>query len=198
MRTAAYCLKCSISNPGVSDLVPDRNSDLRKHDEKRLRGAWVLAIVVLGSVLGIPARFLSETSAGIMATWISAPVIEELFKPFGVYLIIAFWPSTIRNQTSIAALAGLAGLAFGLFESTLYVYVYEPSGVGENYALFRFTVPVGLHIVASTVFGLGVNREAFQSLGQGNLPARRSWFFILAAMCLHASYNIAVTFLPYL
>ena len=207
MRAAAYCLQCSISDPSLPEApeiagTPDTISRVPGPDlrDSMRRLPWPLAglLVIAGCVLGIPAIFLSESAAGVIAVLISAPVVEELFKPFGVYLLLARWPGTVSRQSSIAALAGLAGLSFGLFESALYAFVYQPDGVGESYALFRFTIPVALHITASTVFGFGVNRQAFRALSVGDLPSRRSWTFIVSAMLIHAVYNIAVTVLAFL
>jgi RsiW-degrading membrane proteinase PrsW (M82 family) len=198
MRAAAYCFVCSISDPGIPEALPSRAPDLRTSNDRRLAWPLVIVLVAAGSVFGIPSIFLSETIAGVLAAVISAPVVEELFKPFGVYILIARWPGTVRRQTSIAALAGLSGLAFGLMESALYVFVYQPSGVGESYVLVRFTIPVALHVIASTLFGFGVNRQAFRALARGNLPEKRSWIFIMSAMLLHAGYNIFVTVFAYL
>lgn len=114
-------------------------------------------------------------------------------KPFGVYLLVTIWPATVTRQRSIALLAGLSGLSFGLLESSLYVFVYDTDQLGSNFALFRFTVPVALHVTASTIFGISINRSNLLTLARGASPARSFWLYPAAAMTLHAIYNIVVT-----
>lgn len=114
-------------------------------------------------------------------------------KPFGVYLLVTKWPATVTRQGSIALLAGLSGLSFGLFESSLYVFVYNSDQIGGEFALFRFTVPVALHVVASSIFGICINRSNLLALARGKSPGRSFWVYSAAAVVLHAIYNIAVT-----
>jgi RsiW-degrading membrane proteinase PrsW (M82 family) len=150
-------------------------------------------IAASGCVLGIPAIFLSEAPGGLLGPWVWAPVIEEIFKPFGVYLLLIRWPAQLGAQSRVAALSAIAGLSFGLIESVLYVFVYVGDAATPNYVLIRFTLPVAMHTVASGMFGFGFNRAVFQSIGAGRGIAAQRWPFLVAAVVIHAAYNVAVT-----
>jgi RsiW-degrading membrane proteinase PrsW (M82 family) len=187
-------MKCGVRGPGSAgpelrvEVAASLGDDSRKI-------AWPLAVAIAagGCVLGLPAIFLSEAPGGLLGPWVWAPVIEEAFKPFGVYLLLARWPAQLSAQSRIAALSAIAGLSFGLIESVLYVFVYVGDDAPENYALIRFTVPVAMHTVASGLFGFGFNREVFQSIGAGRGIAQKRWPFLVGAIVLHAAYNVTVT-----
>ena len=112
-------------------------------------------------------------------------------KPSGVYLLLAKWPQALPNRVYTALLAALAGCAFGLVENVIYLKVYFPEHSHEM-VLVRFTGSLTLHIVASFIFGLGINQKLIAAV-KGEIPifSANKRFFI-TAMALHAAYNIAV------
>jgi RsiW-degrading membrane proteinase PrsW (M82 family) len=171
---------------------------LRIHSGKRDHHArlpviLVIGLVGFGSLLGLPGIVLSELSFFVAAPWLSAPVIEEIMKPFGVYLLVMNWPGNVRRQLSIALLSGMAGLVFGLLESVLYVFSYSQNQLSADYVLFRFTVPVLLHVVASTMFGFSINAHNLRSVMRGDVKRKSLWMFPAIAIAIHAIYNITVT-----
>ena len=81
-----------------------------------------------------------------------------------------------------------------MVESLVYVFVYFRD-LPPSFALFRFTVPLLLHMVASFILGFGINQRLLASV-RGEVPlllgSRR---FFVAAILLHAAYNVTVTVL---
>lgn len=153
---------------------------------------YVLAVLLAlgGGIFGIIGAFVQEARAGgsFVLIIVGAPVIEELLKPAGIYLVLARWPSVGRSQLFIAVLAGLAGLSFGLIESTIYVTVYAPDQ-SQAYFIYRFTVTVLVHVVASFTAGLGISAELLGwAHGRNRLP-RRTLLAFIAAMVIHGLYN---------
>jgi len=118
-------------------------------------------------------------------------MIEESLKPCGVYLLLAKWPQALPNRLYTALLAALAGCAFGLVENVIYLKLYFPEHSHEM-VLVRFTGSLTLHIVASFVFGLGINQKLMAAI-KGEIPifSTNKRFFI-TAMALHSAYNISV------
>lgn len=124
--------------------------------------------------------------------FVAGPLIEEALKPSGVYLLLVKHPYLLHSQLFTAGLSALGGLAFGLIESLVYVTVYvdDPS---PAYTVFRFTVPVGLHVIASFIFGLGIDRRLI-IWARGEMPLKATgWRFFVAAIALHSLYNITAT-----
>jgi len=150
---------------------------------------FTIAVALLGGIFGIIAAVVHEVQAGILVAFIAAPIIEEFLKPSGVYALLVWWPHLLKNQLYTALLAACGGLAFGYIESLVYikVYVIDPS---PGYVLFRLTVTPALHVIASFIFGMGINQGVLDSV-QGKKPllqGSRKWF--AAAIILHALYNI--------
>jgi RsiW-degrading membrane proteinase PrsW (M82 family) len=147
-------------------------------------------------VLGIAGAVIAEIgSAGwLLLIFIGAPVIEEMFKPIGVFLGQVWFPETLRSRLHVALLCAVSGVVFGLIESWVYVnlYVDNPSA---DYTLFRYTVPVALHAVASFIVGLGLTYAVVDWVnGRGRLP-NTSRNFYLGGVLLHAAYNTGASIL---
>ena len=128
---------------------------------------------------------------GLLGPFIAAPIIEESLKPSGVYLLLAKWPQALPNRYYTALLAALAGLGFALVENEIYLRVYFPEHSHEM-VLIRYTASLSLHVVASFIFGLGINQKLIAAV-KGEIPmfSANKRFFI-TAMGLHAAYNIVV------
>jgi hypothetical protein len=157
-----------------------------------------IAIALLGGAFGVFGAFVQEFQAGggILLAFAGAPIIEEALKPAGIYLLLARWPQALRGQLHTAMLTALAGVTFGLIESVIYVTLYYPEG-GDGYVLFRFTIPVGLHAIASLVVGLGLSRSLIDwANGQVPLPKSARNFYI-AGVLIHAIYNTSAVVVGY-
>ena len=133
-----------------------------------------------GGVLGIVGSVFGEIRSGgfLLLPIVGAPVIEEAFKPIGVYLGFVRWPNALKNRLYVALLCAGAGIVFGLLESTMYVFVYARDHP-DWYPYFRYTVPVALHAVASFTVGLGLDRGVVDWVNRGApLPSRTRRFYI--------------------
>ena len=206
---AELCMKCGVRVAGSGAVVPSHTPNVtptrplamapgmveEARDLPRLSMAFAALLVISGSVFAIPGIFQAELAAiGPLAASVFAPVIEEAFKPAGVYLVLIKWPGTLKNRAVTALLTALAGITFGLIESTIYMTVYFPEHTHSD-LVFRYTVPVMIHTLASFIFGLGLNQQLLVSWKRGGPFLISNWGFILAAMVIHSVYNITVTVL---
>lgn len=205
-RRAELCMSCGVRvnfPQGTQDHVPEvagltaPATALGEPEPTRrlasLPAPLAVLVVLLGSLLGLPAVFQVELPTwGPLAAWLWAPVAEEVFKPFGVYVLLVRWPATLSNRAFTALLGALAGLSFGLVESTIYMTVYFPDHTQEELVI-RYTVPVMLHVIASFIYGLGINQELLASIKRGGPFHFSNWFFFLSAIVIHGVYNIAAS-----
>ena len=204
---AELCMKCGVRVssrrhltpvpvPHVAETSQESTHALPEVQRHLACPSVVLTVLLatLGSIVAIPAVFQAELPAGFLAPWLWAPVIEEAFKPAGVYLLLIKWPGTLKNQAVTALLTALAGISFGLIESAVYMTLYFPEHTHQE-LVFRFTVPVMVHTLASFTFGLGINQQLLVSLQRGGPFRRSNWGFFLAAVVIHSIYNITVTVL---
>jgi RsiW-degrading membrane proteinase PrsW (M82 family) len=148
-------------------------------------------LAVIGGFLGIIGAIIQEvqsTTTYILLPFLGAPIIEEALKPSGIYLALLWWPRALTSQIFTAVLCALSGLVFGVIESFVYVtlYVEDPS---DEFIVFRFSVPLGLHALCSYLVGLGLNQRVIDwAAGRSQLPrATRNYY--IAAVALHAAYN---------
>jgi RsiW-degrading membrane proteinase PrsW (M82 family) len=154
---------------------------------------YLLAILlaIVGGFLGIIGAIIQElqsTTTYILLPFLGAPIIEEALKPSGIYLALLWWPRALTSQVFTALLCALSGVVFGVIESFVYVtlYVEDPS---DEFIVFRFSVPLGLHAACSFLVGLGLNQHVIDwAAGRSKLP-RASRNFFIAAVALHAAYN---------
>jgi RsiW-degrading membrane proteinase PrsW (M82 family) len=151
---------------------------------------FAVLLALLGGVLGILGAFVQEIRSGglLLLPFLGAPIIEELVKPCGVYLLLARWPRLLRGRLHTASLAALAGLSFGLVEAVVYVtlYVRDPPGW---FVTYRFTLPLLLHATASFIVGLGINRGLLDWASRGAPLPKATRNFYLAGIGLHAAFN---------
>lgn len=118
--------------------------------------------------------------------------MEEGLKPSGVYLLLAKWPHLLRSRLYTAFLAALGGISFAIVENFMYLAVYYPDHSGAL-VLYRFTVGLALHAVASFIVGFGINQRLVASV-RGEVPfLSGNWKFFIAGITLHALYNMAAT-----
>jgi RsiW-degrading membrane proteinase PrsW (M82 family) len=158
----------------------------------------VLAVILalLGGLLGAVGAVVQEVQSGggILLAFVAAPFIEEALKPAGIYLLLIRWPQALRGRWHTALLTGMSGLTFGLIESFVYVKLYFPDH-GDDFVLYRFTVPVLVHFIASFIVGMGLSRGLIDwAAGRSKVPTQTRTFF-LAAVSLHAVYNITAVVL---
>jgi len=184
---------------GAPEAPPAADAPRAAGDSLAALDLLAVAVALFGGALGIVGAFFQELQSGgfgILLAFAGAPIIEEALKPGGVYFLLARWPSFLeeRGRVYTAGLAATAGLTFGLIESLVYVTLYFPEG-GAGFVLFRFTVPVLMHGVASFLVGLGLSRQVIDwAAGRSPLPKATRNFYI-AGVLLHAAYNVTVVVL---
>ena len=154
-----------------------------------------LLMALLGGALGVFGAVVQEIqSGGIAGPFVAAPIIEEALKPAGIYILLIVWPRALAGRLHTALLTAISGLCFGLIESYVYVTWYYPEG-DSAYVLFRFTVPVAMHTIGSFLVGFGLSRQMLDwAAGRAAFPKLTRNFYV-AAVLLHAAYNISVTVL---
>jgi RsiW-degrading membrane proteinase PrsW (M82 family) len=148
-------------------------------------------LALVGGLLGIIGAFFQEaqtTLSYVLLPFIGAPLIEEALKPSGIYLGLLWFPRALTNQIFTAILCALSGVVFGIIESFVYVAVYvdNPS---DEFIVFRFSVPLGLHAFCSYLVGLGLNQQVIDwAAGRSKLP-KTSRNYYIAAVAVHGAYN---------
>lgn len=205
--TVTLCSECGVkisahlrqlANANIAEFGDHsrENSDTRceglaDRNSKSLRFLPALFFVAVGGFAAIPGAIQGELISGFMGPWLWAPIVEEILKPSGIYLLLLKWPSSVRSRFQTGLYGALAGLVFGLLESLIYVTIYY-SDPTQQEVIIRFTLPVSMHVVASFIFALGISRQLPRLLTtRGEFPVS-SWGFFLIAIVLHSSYNVIV------
>ncbi len=155
---------------------------------------FALSLAVVGGILGILGAAFQELRTGgfILLPLLGAPVIEEILKPSGIYVLLVRWPRLLRGRLHTAVLTAISGLSFGLIEALVYVTLYV-SDPPEWFVTYRFTVPLALHTAASFIVGLGINRGLIDWASRGAPLPKATRNLYIAAISLHAVFNTVGT-----
>ena len=130
---------------------------------------------------------MSEGS--LLVAFVAAPMIEEVMKPSGVYVLLVRRPEVLTSRIYTALLAALGGLSFAIAENILYLQVYFPEHT-HALVVFRYTVDLTMHVVTSFILGFGINQKLLASV-RGEIPLlkyNRKFFF--TPMIIHSLFNI--------
>ena len=150
--------------------------------------AFTMAAV--GGVFGILGAIIQELSQGsLLLAFIAAPMIEEVMKPSGVYLLLVRWPKTLTSRLYTALLSAVGGLSFAVIENVIYLQLYFPVHT-QTLVVFRYSACLTMHIICSFILGFGINQELLASV-RGEIPLLRGnkrFFFI--PMIIHSLFNI--------
>ncbi len=152
----------------------------------------VLALVIAagGGVLGVLGAIIQEWSQGsLLVAFVAAPMIEEVMKPCGVYLLLVRWPEVLISRLYTALLAAVGGLSFAVIENILYLQFYFPEHT-QTLVLFRYSAGLTMHVVSSFILGFGINQKLLASV-RGEIPllkGNKKFFFI--PMIMHSLFNI--------
>ena len=160
--------------------------------------AFAVAMALAGGVLGIVGAAIGEPRAGgfILLPILGAPIIEEMLKPTGVYILLARWPRLLRGRLHIASLSALAGLSFGVIEALVYIFVYVPDAP-DWFVTYRLTLPLAFHAFASFIVGLGISPALLAWAKDGAPFPKSSMRFYVTAIALHAAFNLVATILVF-
>ena len=147
-------------------------------------------IAIGGGVLGILGAIIQELSQGaLLVVFVAAPMIEEVMKPSGVYILLVKWPQVLTSRIYTAFLATLGGLSFAVVENIIYLQVYFPEHT-QNLVVFRYSACLSMHTVCSFILGFGINQKLLASV-RGEIPllsGNKKFFFI--PMIIHSLFNI--------
>lgn len=157
---------------------------------------FALLMALVGGLLALIGSFFQElqSGVGIFLVILAAPVIEEVLKPSGVYLLLLRWPQALRGQLHTGLLCAISGAVFGIIESLIYVEIYYPDG-SDAFVLFRFSVTPLMHTVASFIVGYGLSRSLLDwANGKTGLPKTTRNHYLLG-IGIHAVYNTSVVIL---
>ena len=152
----------------------------------------VLALVIAlgGGVLGVLGAIIQELSQGsLLVAFVAAPMIEEVMKPSGVYLLLVRWPKLLTSRLYTAFLAALGGLVFAIVENIIYLQFYFPEHT-QTLVVFRYSACLTLHVVCSFIVGFGINQKLLASV-RGEIPflkGNKKFFFV--PMIIHSLFNI--------
>jgi RsiW-degrading membrane proteinase PrsW (M82 family) len=117
------------------------------------RRVFAFLIAAGGGILGILGAIIQELSqASFLVAFVAAPMIEEVMKPSGVYLLLVRWPKVLTSRLYTAFLAALGGLVFAIIENILYLELYFPEHT-QTLVLFRYSAGLTMHTVASFILG---------------------------------------------
>jgi RsiW-degrading membrane proteinase PrsW (M82 family) len=143
-----------------------------------------------GGVLGILGAAIQEWSyASLLVAFVAAPVIEEVMKPSGVYLLLVRWPRVLTSRIYTALLAAVGGLSFAVIENIIYLQFYFPEHT-QTLVVFRYSACLAMHMVCSFILGFGINQRLLASI-RGEIPflkGNKKFFFI--PMIIHSLFNI--------
>jgi RsiW-degrading membrane proteinase PrsW (M82 family) len=142
-------------------------------------------------------QVLGPDAALLLAAPVSAPIVEEIAKALGVWLIFWLLRGEFDNMRDGIVYGGLVGLGFNWFEAALYVaqgyaeFGTPPYGaeLGARYALFGF----GGHALFTGLFGafLGLSLQVRQTWLRYLLPL----VGLILAMGAHMLNNALPLFL---
>ena len=157
----------------------------------------VLALVIAagGGVLGILGAIIQELSQGsLLVAFVAAPMIEEVMKPSGVYLLLVRWPKVLTSRIYTALLAALGGLSFAVVENIIYLRFYFPEHT-QTLVVFRYSACLTIHVVCSFILGFGINQKLLASV-RGEIPLLKGnkKFFIIPIV-IHSLFNIMAVLL---
>lgn len=156
----------------------------------------VYLLCILGGVAGTAAALYQNTlhAAGLILV---APIIEELCKPIGLIILLDKRPGWIRSKWEIVILAVLAAAVFATLENLLYIFVNAP-GKGAGFAIFRFTAPTSMHLIATGVFSIGLAKAwKCTMVTAKRFDITMCFRYYLLAAGIHAAYNTVVVILHY-
>jgi RsiW-degrading membrane proteinase PrsW (M82 family) len=152
----------------------------------------VLALLIAagGGVLGVLGAIIQEWSQGsLLVAFVAAPMIEEVMKPCGVYLLLVRWPEVLISRLYTALLAAVGGLSFAVVENIIYLQFYFPEHT-QTLVAFRYSACLAVHVVCSFILGFGINQKLLASI-RGEIPflkGNKKFFFI--PMIIHSLFNI--------
>lgn len=145
----------------------------------------------LGGPFAILGAFLAIQLGwhGIVFLVLVGPATEEVLKAAAAGYVVERRPYLWKHPWQPLLAVQLSALCFAVIENLMYLHVYieNPSpGLG----LWRWTVCTAMHVVASSLTGIGLVRVWTGARDRASKPDLALLApFILTAVALHAVYN---------
>ncbi len=165
---------------------------------RRPAPALVALLAAVGSIGGLAAAVAENSlyamrslTAGLLVVLV-APAIEEICKPIALVFLLDKRPHWLRGSVEIVVLAALSALIFATLENLYYIYLIAP-GRGMGFVLWRLTICTGMHVCATTIFGLGL-AKMWRHIGAhgGHFDIDVCFRYYVSAVAVHAGYNSLV------
>lgn len=183
----------------VRDSDGERWGDwyLRMRSSVTVGRSWAATLVValVSGPFAVLGAFL-ETRDSALAAVVFAPTVEEVVKIGVLAILVETRPYLVSSALQIRVVALLSALAFATLENLLYLRVYVPDPSAEL-TLWRWTVCTALHLTATGLAAqglVGAWRRTQTELRRPSLDRAFGW--LVAAILVHAAYNLAVTLFP--
>ena len=171
--------------------------DMQFESWPRAAPKWgVYLLGALGGIAGAGAAIWQNTAhfAGLLTIFV-APVVEELCKPIGLIIMLDKRPHWLGSAREVVVVALISALVFATLENLLYIFVNAP-GRGAAFAIFRFTVPTSMHLIATGIFAAGMAKTWRRMMAGGKrFDINICFRYYLAAVIVHAAYNGIVALL---
>ena len=162
------------------------------------RISFLLFISVLAGPVSVITTFVETALRGgllvvsVVGMVFLGPAIEEIAKTVLLALAIEAKPYMFRRRLEILLCGLCSALGFAAIENVLYleVYIEDPT---RAIALWRWTVCVGMHAIATLLTATGLAREWARAWEEGRRPEPgRAFAWLVAATAFHGIYNAAV------
>jgi protease PrsW len=130
----------------------------------------------------------------MIATLLSAPLVEEVAKGLGVLGVFYFLRREFDGMIDGVVYASFVGIGFAGIENAIYYAAAESEGMLKESLVLRGLLTPWCHPVYTSMVGLGVGlaREGRRAWMRSLAP----WLGLAAAVLLHAAWNRAAVLGP--
>ncbi len=178
--------------PGVPSAQPSPSPATAP---RRPSTALVCLVALVGGLVAVPVAIVQEFRAGAVG-WVGAvivaPIVEEALKPIGVLFLLEKRFHWLRGGGQIVLMAAGGALVFATIENIMYINVSKVAS-GTAYVMWRYLICTGMHLTASTIFGLGLAKVwRKMTLDGKGFRIKGLVAYYVAAAVLHGLYNATV------
>lgn len=153
-----------------------------------------LLYAIVGSFFAILGAFVEEIIQGSpLILFVVGPLIEEIFKPMGVIVLLESKPSYIKSKTQIFWLCVVAAVIFAFLENLVYIWWYVANALTIKLIAFRYTVCVVVHALSTSILSLGLIKEFDRAQKENEkFELENTLPYIVGAVGFHGAYNFVV------
>ena len=164
------------------------------------RTGWAVAVAatLVGGLWAVVASLIGihQSAAGgwggFVLMVVFGPAVEETMKISTAACVVELRPYLFRRVEQLRLATIGAAAVFAALENVIYLNIYHPNHTFE-FALFRWTVCVALHVGCTAVACHGLIRPWRQALNELRRPKiTRGVPMLVMAILLHGAYNGSV------